>query len=142
MFDPASKGLWVVAHGVDLVDVARLARSIDEQGERFLERVFTPGERAYAEAGGKRKAERYAARFAAKEAAFKAAGTGWRSGVSWTDAEVVSLPSGEPTLAVRGALVAVAAERCRAAGGAEPVWMVSLSHTEGVAMASALLLTR
>lgn len=142
MFDPASKGMWVVGHGVDLVDVARLARSIDEQGERFLERVFTPGERAYSERGGKRRVERYAARFAAKEGAFKAVGTGWRSGIAWTDAEVVILPTGQPMLEVGGELGMIAAERCRDAGGSEPVWMVSLSHTETVAMASVILMTK
>jgi holo-[acyl-carrier protein] synthase len=134
--------MWVVGHGVDLVDVARLARSIEEQGDRFLERVFTPGERSYAERGGKRRMERYAARFAAKEGAFKAVGTGWRDGISWTDLEVVLLPSGEPTLSVGGALARVAAERCREAGGAEPVWRVSLSHTETTAMASVILMTK
>lgn len=138
MIDPAR----IVGHGVDLVDVARLARSIEEQGETFLSRVFTAGERAYAEAGGRRRMERFAARFAAKEAAFKAVGSGWRSGVAWTDAEVVSLPSGAPTLRVTGELARLAGERCRAAGGAEQIWHLSLSHTETVAMASAILTTR
>lgn len=142
MFDPASKGLWIVGHGVDLVDVARLGRSIEEHGERFLERVFTEGERAYAENGGKRRMERYAARFAAKEAAFKAVGTGWRSGIAWTDAEVVTEPSGRPTLLVRGELGGFARARCADAGGGEPVWEVSLSHTETLAMASVILMTR
>src|SRR5690606_16454297 len=90
VFDPAARGSWIVGHGVDLVDVARLARSIEEQGERCVERVCSGGERAYAEAGGRRRMERYAARFAAKEAAFKAVGTGWRSGIAWTDAEVTT----------------------------------------------------
>lgn len=142
MFDPASKGMWLVGHGVDLVEVARLARSIEEHGERFLERVFTEGERKYAEGGGKRRLERYAARFAAKEAAFKAVGTGWRSGIAWTDAEVVIEPSGKPTLAVRGELGRIATAHCAQAGGAEPVWSISLSHTERVAMASVILMTR
>jgi holo-[acyl-carrier protein] synthase len=142
MFDPSVTGAWIVGHGVDLADVARVGRSIEEQGERFLERVFTAGERAYAEAGGKRRMERYAARFAAKEAAFKAVGTGWRSGIAWTDAEVVALPSGAPTLSVNGELARFAAERCAEAGGAEAVWMVSLSHTETAAIASVILMTR
>ncbi|MGP1309566.1 MAG: holo-ACP synthase [Phycisphaerales bacterium] len=131
----------IVGHGVDLVDVARLGRSIEDHGRAFLERVFTEGERGYAEAGGKRRIERYAARFAAKEAAFKAVGTGWRSGIAWTDAEVVVLPSGQPTLEVRGELARIANERCREAGGGGARWLVSLSHTETAALASALLMT-
>lgn len=142
MFDPAVTGAWIVGHGVDLADVARVGRSIEEQGERFLERVFTASERAYADSGGKRRMERYAARFAAKEAAFKAVGTGWRSGIAWTDAEVGALPSGAPTLTVRGELARFAVERCEEAGGREAVWTISLSHTETIAMASVILTTR
>lgn len=64
-------GLIVVGHGVDLTEVARIDRMLEEHGDRFREKVFTETERAYAEAGGRRRGERYAARFAAKEAAFK-----------------------------------------------------------------------
>ena len=52
----------VVGHGIDLVDVHRVERMIAEHGDRFLDRVFTAGERAYAENGGARRSERYAAR--------------------------------------------------------------------------------
>lgn len=142
MFDPVSKGTWVVGHGVDLAEVARIERAVVEHADRFLERVFTPGERAYADASGKRRFERLAARFAAKEAAFKAVGTGWRSGIAWTDAEVVVEPSGRPTLVVTGELDRFARQACRDAGGSEPVWAVSLSHTGVVAIASAILMTR
>lgn len=132
----------MVGHGVDLTDVARLERAVLEHGDRFLERVFTPGERAYADASGRRRFERLAARFAAKEAAFKAVGTGWRSGIAWTDAEVVVEPSGRPTLVVGGELDRFARRACRDGGGSEPIWALSLSHTGAVAIASAILMTR
>lgn len=124
----------ILGHGVDLVVVARLARSIDEQGERFLARVFTDGERACADALPRRRLERLAARFAAKEAALKALGTGWRSGIAWTDIEVVSEASGAPSLRVSGRASEIAAERGVTA------WLVSLSHTSEHALASVLAL--
>lgn len=126
------QGMVVVGHGVDLVEVARIQRMLEEHPERFRERVFTPAERAYAEAGGRRRGERYAARFAAKEAAFKALGTGWRSGIAWTDAEVVHGPDGAPTLRVHGALAEAAKAR------RVDRWMLTLTHTDALAMASVL----
>ncbi len=79
----------------------RIRESIERHGQRYLERLFTPGEIAFAESKAN-KYERYAARFAAKEAAMKAIGTGWDEGVGWHDFEVVNLPSGRPTLEVHG----------------------------------------
>jgi holo-[acyl-carrier protein] synthase len=125
-------GLWVLGHGVDLANVARIERMLQEHPDRFAERVFTAVERAYADAGGVRRAERYAARFAAKEAAMKALGTGWRSGIAWTDAEVVHGADGAPTLRVHGRLAEIAAER-----GID-AWLISLSHTDELAMASVI----
>lgn len=125
-------GMIVVGHGVDLIEVARVDRMLAEHGDRFLERVFTATERSYADAGGKRRAERYAARFAAKEAAMKAMGTGWRSGIAWTDAEVVHEADGSPSLRVHGQLAAVAIEQGITA------WRISLTHTDHAAMASVL----
>ena len=125
-------GLVVLGHGVDLVEVSRIEHMLAEHPERFPERVFTAAERAYADAGGKRRAERYAARFAAKEAAFKAVGTGWRSGIAWTDAEVVHGPDGAPVLRVHGELALAAQAR-----GMDR-WLVTLTHTDRLAMASVL----
>lgn len=121
----------VVAHGVDLVRVDRVARLLLEHGDRFLERCFTPREAAY-NAGSRRRAEHLAVRFAAKEAAFKALGVGWGADASWTEAEVVKRPSGEPALELTGKLAALAGAR-----GVRS-WHLSLSHTDGVAMASVI----
>ncbi|MEL7472864.1 MAG: holo-ACP synthase [Planctomycetota bacterium] len=121
----------VIALGVDLVDVARIKRSIDRHGDRFLERVFTPDEIAYA-GDKKRRFEHLAARFAAKEAALKAIGTGWRSGIAWTDIEVRSLASGEPALSVYGRAGELAREKNI------DRWLISLSHTETLAFASVI----
>ena len=59
-----------VGIGVDIIEVARVEEVIRKRGDRFLDRVFTPGEIAYCR-GKKTAAQSFAARFAAKEAAFK-----------------------------------------------------------------------
>jgi holo-[acyl-carrier protein] synthase len=54
----------ILGVGSDLIDVRRIERTIERHGERFLERIFTPIERAKAE-GRTRRIESYAKRFAA-----------------------------------------------------------------------------
>jgi holo-[acyl-carrier protein] synthase len=70
----------IVGSGIDIAEVPRIRNSIDRFGERFLTRIYTPGEIRYCQAKAN-SVERYAARFAAKEAAMKALGTGWSRGV-------------------------------------------------------------
>ena len=91
----------IIGLGSDLCDVRRIAKTIERHGERFLNRVFTPAERAKAQ-GRANVAETYAKRFAAKEACSKALGTGMRAGVFWRDMGVVNLPSGRPTMTLTG----------------------------------------
>jgi len=91
----------ILGIGSDITDVRRIAKVIERHGSRFLERVFTPGERAKAERR-RNRVETYAKRFAAKEACAKALGTGLRAGVWWRDMGVVNLPSGRPTMELTG----------------------------------------
>jgi holo-[acyl-carrier protein] synthase len=91
----------IIGLGSDIADVRRIARSIERYGERFLNRIYTPAERAKAEKRANR-AETYAKRFAAKEACSKALGTGMRGGVFWRDMGVVNLASGRPTMMLTG----------------------------------------
>ena len=90
----------IVSIGIDIIEIGRV-REVLGRTPRFRERVFTERERAYCDSRGVSAAQHYAARFAAKEAAFKALGTGWRDGISWHDAEVVSQESGASTLILR-----------------------------------------
>jgi holo-[acyl-carrier protein] synthase len=97
----------IIGLGSDMVDIRRIERVIEKHGDRFLERIFTPLERAKAA----RRAERIrvatlAKRFAAKEAASKALGTGFRAGVFWRDLGVVNLSSGAPALRMTGGAAA------------------------------------
>ena len=87
--------------GVDIVQIKRIEETIGRWGDRFIQRVFTPGEeeicsrRAYPPAA-------FALRFAAKEAFSKAVGLGMKKGVRWQDIEVFHLPGGRPTLRLHG----------------------------------------
>lgn len=91
----------IIGLGNDMVDIRRIAATIDRYGDRFLSRVFTEIERAKSDRRAQRAAS-YAKRFAAKEACSKALGTGLRNGVYWRDIGVVNLPSGRPTLTLTG----------------------------------------
>ncbi len=108
-----------LAVGIDLVQVSRIAESLEHFGERFLRRIFTEGEIAYATAAPALTHQRLAARFAAKEAAIKALGL---SEVGWRQIEVASLPSGACELRLHGQARAAA----DAAGAADLA--LSLSH--------------
>jgi holo-[acyl-carrier protein] synthase len=93
----------ILGLGSDICDIRRIEAAIARHGERFLERVFTPTERAKAMRRGERiRAATFAKRFAAKEAAAKALGTGFRRGVFFADLGVVNLPSGQPTMRMTG----------------------------------------
>ena len=112
-----------------------MEQAIARHGRRFLERLFTPGEIAYADSKANR-AERYAARFAAKEAGMKALGTGWRGGIAWRDFEVANLPSGRPSLRLHGKAAQIAAEL-----GVHNI-ALSLTHTRDHALAMVILESR
>jgi holo-[acyl-carrier protein] synthase len=91
----------ILGIGSDICDARRIANVLERHGDRFVDRIFTPLERAKAEKR-RNRVETYAKRFAAKEACAKALGTGLRAGVWWRDIGVVNLPSGRPTLALTG----------------------------------------
>lgn len=122
----------ILGHGIDIVETARIRRLFEEHGERFLNRVFTPLERAYADRSAKRRFEHLAGRFAAKEAVLKVLGTGWRGGIAWTDIEIRNESSGQPTVHLTGECAKIA-EKLGIVR-----WLVSISHIETHATASAI----
>jgi holo-[acyl-carrier protein] synthase len=86
--------------------------------------------------GKKRQFEHLAGRFAAKEAVLKLLGTGWRSGINWTDIEVRNMESGQPRVHLTG--------KCREladAMGLETI-LISISHIATHAIASAVASAR
>jgi holo-[acyl-carrier protein] synthase len=123
-----------LAVGIDLTSVSRIAESVDHFGDRFLKRIFTDGEIAYAmsAAAPVLANQRLAARFAAKEAALKALDLVDR-GVSWREIEVVTAqPSGACELRLHGR----AQQLARGAEGAA----LSLSHEGDIATAIVITL--
>lgn len=87
----------VVGVGVDLIEVARIQRALEDPriGGRFRARVYTEKEIQYCERR-RHSYESYAGRFAAKEAVMKALGVGWGAKAAWLDIEVVRPPGGRP----------------------------------------------
>ena len=123
----------IIAHGIDLVDCPRIEQMIKRHGQRFIERVFTAAEQAYADAN-KDSVEKLAGRFAAKEAVLKLMGTGWRGKIAWTDIEVVNNAAGQPQVTLDGEVKKIAD------GLGITHISVSITHTANFAIASAVAL--
>jgi holo-[acyl-carrier protein] synthase len=96
--------------GIDVVEPQRVARLLDRYGERFVQRVLTPGELP-----GYRKTQRpvlfVSSRFAAKEAFSKAMGTGFRYPVTLQCITVVQNRAGKPSLSFHPDLERLVYER-------------------------------
>ncbi|UCG56289.1 MAG: holo-ACP synthase [Phycisphaerales bacterium] len=125
----------IVAHGIDLVDCPRIEQMLEHHGERFINRIFTPAEQAYANAN-KNTTEKLAGRFAAKEAILKLMGTGWRGKIAWTDIEVTNNDLGQPNVTLSGEVKRLADEL-----GIDHI-SVSITHTANFVIASAVALVQ
>lgn len=127
-------GIRIHGIGIDVVDTARISESIERFGDRFLDRIFTPAERAYCDPMNA-SARHYAARFAAKEAIAKALGTGIGSDLAWTDMEILRNPQGKPGVTLSGAGLAFMKAN-------EIVEIqISLSHADHHAAANAIAIS-
>lgn len=115
------------AHGIDVIEIARVRAALERHGERFLRRVYTEDEVRHCRG----RVPELAARFAAKEAVMKALGTGAR-GVGWRDIEILPNRRGKPLAFLHG----------RGARRGERIALrgldVSLTHSREFAMASAV----
>ena len=121
------------AIGIDIVEIKRLSRVSKRWGKGFLNKVYTLRELAYA--NSKRfPYQHLAARFAAKEAIFKALGEVEKDFVGWKNVEILNDAYGKPVVVWHGT-----AEKVRKKRKLKEA-VVSLSHTENYAVASALLL--
>ena len=110
------------------MSVPRLERALDRFGDRMLERLFQPGELAYAERK-RTGAQSLAVRLAAKQAGRRALSLAGVVPPPLRSLEVVRPPGREPTL--------------RVLGGADPVpamaFSVSLTHDADLAVATVWL---
>ena len=123
----------ILAHGIDLVDFPRIEQMIERHGQRFVDRVFTAAEQAYA-SRHRNAVEKYAGRFAAKEAVLKLVGTGWRGKIAWTDIEVTNNAAGQPEVTLSGEVKEIA-DRMKISRIS-----LSITHTGNFAIASAVAL--
>lgn len=83
--------------GTDIIEVKRIAESIERFGHRFLDRIFSFDEQTYC-LHHREAARHFSGRFAAKEAIVKALGTGFRGGIGWLDVEIINNNQGKPVV--------------------------------------------
>ncbi len=121
----------IVGHGIDLVESSRIAKVLENHGERFANRILTPAERELV-----RKYRNplpfISGRWAAKEAILKMIGTGWRGQIAWTDMEILPDDLGQPVVTLTGETARIASRK-----GINRV-LLSITHTEHHAAASAI----
>lgn len=116
----------IIGIGTDIIEVARIQRSIEKYGKRFLQRIFTETEINYCESFKGTQYLHYAARFAAKESFSKAIGTGITRGFKFKEVGIRNEKSGQPIVELSGEMKEKwGMYRC----------YVSLSHTEENAVA-------
>lgn len=119
--------------GVDMVEIARMEQVL-QRTPSFAQRMFTEEECAYCESKA-RPAVHYAARFAAREAVLKALGTGFGDGIGRKDVSISHDGRGKPVAVLTGRAREIAQQK----GIVEVA--ISLSHTNALAVANALVIT-
>jgi holo-[acyl-carrier protein] synthase len=120
--------------GIDVVEIERVDALLSRYGDRFVRRVFTDAEAAYA-MRSVRPAERLAGRFAVKEAVMKAFGTGKSNGILWRDVETLRGPMGKPEVTLYGN-----AYKCMKNMNGQSIH-VTITHDGGKAMAFVIIET-
>ena len=123
----------IIAHGIDMVDIESTRRLLADPTGQFLARCFTMQEQQSA-GNGLNQPDRLSSRFAVKEAVMKALGTGFGEGAGFLDVEIVSLPSGAPTVVLHRKA------KVRAEAMGIDRWLVSTSHEGNMAIASVIAL--
>jgi holo-[acyl-carrier protein] synthase len=117
--------------GTDLVELVRMQQTYERFGERFVDRLLMPEERALFD-NSKWPVRFLAMRFAGKEATVKAMGTGFAHGVWIRDVGIINNAWGRPLVifSKRGSSV------CRELGIGE--CHVSLTDDAGLVLAFAV----
>lgn len=117
--------------GNDIIAVERIGQAIERNGQRFLDRIFTPKEQAYCQQH--RESNRhFAGRFAAKEAIVKALGIGFRGDVEFLTIEILNDDLGKPHAYLSPKVAALLGEA---------TLLISISHCKEYATAVAILCT-
>src|SRR5262245_14280175 len=96
------RAMDIIGLGTEIVECARVRAMIEEHGERFLNRVYTPEEIRWCQSR-KNSTEHYAALWAAKEAVFKSLRLAGRGGALWAQIEI-EYRGDSPRVKLRGSL--------------------------------------
>ena len=120
----------IVGVGLDIVEIKRVARILERQGDAFPDRILTEDE-SRDRLGNHDGPAHLAGLFAAKEAVMKAMGTGM-AGASFREIRIRHLDSGQPTVELRGDT------RQRAESMGIGSWHVSITHSRKTAAAVAI----
>jgi holo-[acyl-carrier protein] synthase len=123
----------ILGHGIDLMELGKVQKHLSAPHDDWIDAVFSADERAQADRPP-HDVEFYGGRYAAKEAVVKALGTGFSDDVAWLDVEILRRPVGSPEVRLSGGALKAA----NALGVTQ--WLVSISHSGGYAVASALAL--
>ncbi|MGE0875725.1 MAG: holo-ACP synthase [Burkholderiales bacterium] len=118
--------------GTDIIEIARIAATLQRFGGRFAQRILCEPELRRFESH-RQPANYLAKRFAAKEAFTKALGTGIHAPANWHGVWVGNLRSGKPVLEFSAPLATLM--KARGVGLAH----VSLSDERAFAMATVIL---
>ncbi|HOV93196.1 MAG TPA: holo-ACP synthase [Candidatus Kapabacteria bacterium] len=116
----------ILGIGVDIIEVSRIKQSIENYGDKFLNRIYTQEEINYSDSFKEKKFLHYSARFAAKEAFSKSIGTGISQGFHFKEISIENKPNGEPQLILRGNTLEKYSDE---------VFHISLSHINDLAIA-------
>ena len=112
--------------GTDIVEVSRIRSSIENIGQKFLDKIYTTSEQTYCNAKAT-PAIHYAGKFAAKEAVIKAVkSSGFSNPISFHSINITNRSSGEPIIVSEY----IFSGSCK----------VTISHTEKYATATAILI--
>ncbi len=99
-----------ISIGVDIVDIGRISKNIDDINDRFINRVYTKDEINYCK-NKKNNSHYFAGRLAGKEAVSKALKMSWEGGINWKDIEIINEENGIPRVVLHGEAKKVANER-------------------------------
>lgn len=99
-FEKGNTTTMKIKSGIDIIEVDRIKKAIEDTGENFIQRVYTEQEIKYCESKSKNKYQHYAARFAVKEATFKAISTLLKDkySISWKNVETINDDNGKPEI--------------------------------------------
>ena len=87
-----------ISCGTDIVEIERIKKSIENIGEKFINKIYTEKEIEYCESKKGQKYQHYAARFSAKEAIFKAISKKIDNTLDWKSLEILNDLNGKPSV--------------------------------------------